>query len=137
MKHPRVKITEGVRDDCLSTPLVPSVTCDPPIPGFALIATRRAAHWCLFFQPPGRRPDGRRWGGGARATSGDAFLTPVREARTAALAAKQVIREGRDPLKGQQAGAPPLKASALSRRRSHAMGSRSTTKPSGRAPSRS
>jgi integrase len=103
MKHPRVKITEGVRDDRLSTPLVPSVTRDSLIPGFALIATRRAAHWCLFFQPPGHRPDGRRWGGGARVTLGDAFLTPVREARTAALAAKQVIREGGDPLKKQQA----------------------------------
>ena len=103
MKHPRVKITEGVRDDRLSTPLAPSVTRDLLIPGFALIAKRRAAHWCLFFQPPGRRPDGRRWGGGARVTLGDAFLTPVREARTAALAAKQIIREGRDPLKEQQA----------------------------------
>ena len=39
----------------------------------------------------------------ARVTLGDAFLTPVREARTAALAAKQVIREGRDPFKEQQA----------------------------------
>jgi integrase len=101
--HPRIKITEGVRDDRLRTPLVPSVTHDSLIPGFAVIATRRAAQWCLFFQPPGRRPDGRRWGGGARITLGDAFLMSVKDARNAALAAKQIIREGRDPLKEQQA----------------------------------
>jgi integrase len=101
--HPRIKITEGVRDDRLHTPLVPSVARDSLIPGFALIVTRRAAQWCLFFQPPGRRPDGRRWGGGARITLGDAFLMPVKDARNAALAAKQIIREGRDPLKEQQA----------------------------------
>jgi hypothetical protein len=112
MKHPRVKITEGVRDDRLITPLVPSATRDSLIPGFTLIVTRRAAHWCLFFQPPGRRPDGRRWGGGARITLGDAFLTSVREARNAALAAKQIIREGRDPLKEQQA----RRTDALARR---------------------
>jgi integrase len=103
MKHPRVKITEGVRDDGLSTPLVPSITRDSQVAGFVLIVTKRAAHWCLFFQPPGRRPDGRRWGGGARVTLGDAFLMTVKEARKAALAAKQIIREGRDPLKEQQA----------------------------------
>jgi integrase len=102
-KIPRIKITEGVRDDRLRTPLVPSVSRDSLIPGFALIATQRAAHWCLFFQPPGRRPDGRRWGGGARVTLGDAFLMPVEKARTAALAAKLLIREGKDPLKEQQA----------------------------------
>jgi integrase len=103
MKHPRVKITEDVRGDRLSRPLVPSITRDSQVAGFVLIVTKRAAHWCLFFQPPGRRPDGRRWGGGARVTLGDAFLMTPREARNAALATKQIIREGRDPLKEQQA----------------------------------
>jgi integrase len=120
MKHPRVKVTEGVRDDRLSTPLVPSITRDSQVAGFVLIVTKRAAHWCLFFQPPGRRPDGRRWGGGARVTLGDAFLMTVREARNAALAAKQLIRDGRDPLKEQQARradamAPRALAPALAR----------------------
>ena len=120
MKHPRVKITEGVRDDRLSTPRVPSVTRDSQVAGFVLIVTKRAAHWCLFFQPPGRRPDGRRWGGGARVTLGDAFLMTVRKPRNAALVAKQLIRDGRDPLKEQQARradamAPRALAPALAR----------------------
>jgi integrase len=103
MKHPRVKIAKDVRDDRLRHPLSPSITRDSQIPGFALVVTKSAAHWCLFYQPPGRRPDGRRWGGGARVTLGDAFLMPTQNARSAALVAKLAVREGRDPLKEQRA----------------------------------
>jgi integrase len=112
MNHPRIKITEGVRAERLSAPLTPSITRDAQVPGFALVVTKRGAHWDLYFQAPGRRPDGRRYGGGARVTLADAFLMPVREARNAALAAKQRIREGHDPLKEQQA----RKAAAVAQR---------------------
>jgi integrase len=92
------KITETVRTALLRRPLKPSVTKDSEIPGFALHVTRKRSFWALSYQPKGVNPaTGKRWGGGVRHELGDAMLTTVAEARTAALAAKAVVRAGRSP----------------------------------------
>ena len=93
-----VKITEPVRTARLRRPLVPSVTKDSDIPGLALHVTRKRSFWALSYQPKGVNPaTGKRWGGGVRYELGDAMLMTVAEARTAALAAKTLIRAGRSP----------------------------------------
>jgi integrase len=93
-----VKITELVRTARLRRPLVPSVTRDSKVPGFALHVTRTRGFWALSYQPKGVNPrTNRRWGGGVRHELGDAMLLSVSEARTAALAAKLVVKEGGDP----------------------------------------
>jgi hypothetical protein len=92
------KITEAVRAARLRRPLMPSLTKDVDIKGFALVVTSRRAIWCLFFQPRGRNPKtGRRWGGGVRHEIGDAHKMSVVDARSAALTAKGVVKAGGDP----------------------------------------
>jgi integrase len=94
----KTKITEPVRSALLRRPLKPSVTYDRDVPGFALIVTRTRGFWCQFYQPKGRNPStGRRWGGGVRHELGDAMTMTVDEARTAAIKAKTLVREGRSP----------------------------------------
>src|ERR1700733_1300898 len=101
MAAPAIKITEAVRARALKRvdgKSQPSVTRDADIKGFALIVTTRRAFWCLFFQPMGVNPaTGRRWGGGVRHELGDAFITPIADARAAALKAKALVRQGQDP----------------------------------------
>ena len=93
-----VKITEPVRSARLRKPLVPSVTRDSEVSGFALHITRTRSFWALSYQPKGVNPrTNRRWGGGVRHELGDAMLMTVAEARTAALAAKALVRAGRSP----------------------------------------
>ena len=56
MPAPARKITEDLRARALRRvdgQLVPSVTKDTEIRGFALVVTTRRAFWCLFFQPKG------------------------------------------------------------------------------------
>ena len=94
----KTKITEPLRSARLRRPLVPSVTKDTDIPGLALHVTTRRAFWALTYQPKGVNPaTGKRWGGGVRYELGDAMLMAVSEARTAALAAKALVRAGRSP----------------------------------------
>jgi integrase len=95
-----MKITEVVRAARLRRAdgeLVPSVTNDTEVLGFSLIVTSRRAFWCMYYQPRGRRPDGRRWGGGVRHELGDAYSTPLADARAEALAVKARVRLGEDP----------------------------------------
>jgi integrase len=92
------KITETLRSGLLRRPFKPSVTRDSEIPGLCLHVTTRRSFWALSYQPKGTNPaTGKRWGGGVRHELGDAMLTTVTEARTAALAAKAVVRAGGDP----------------------------------------
>ena len=59
---------------------------------------RTRAFWALTYQPRGINPStGKRWGGGVRHELGDAMLMTVEEARTAALAAKALVRQGGSP----------------------------------------
>jgi integrase len=84
--------------------LQPSVTRDTDIKGFALVVTARRAFWCLYFQPKGLNPTtGKRWGGGMRLELGDAFAMSLADARAAALSAKALVRQGRDPLRERMA----------------------------------
>jgi integrase len=93
-----IKITENTRSALLRRPLKPSVTRDSEIPGLCLHVTTRRTFWALSYQPKGVNPStGKRWGGGVRFELGDAMLTTVGEARTAALAAKAEVRIGRSP----------------------------------------
>jgi integrase len=93
-----IKITEPVRSARLRRPLVPSVTKDSDISGFALHVTTRRTFWALTYQPRGINPStGKRWGGGVRYELGDAMLMTVSEARTDSLTAKTLIRQGRSP----------------------------------------
>jgi hypothetical protein len=98
---PTKKITEAVRAGALKRvdgKLVPSITKDADIKGFALIVTTERAFWCLFFRPKGVNPaTGKRWGGGVRLELGDAFMTSIADARAAALKAKAQVRQGHDP----------------------------------------
>ena len=92
------KITEATRSALLRRPLKPSVTRDSEIPGLALHVTSRRSFWALSYQPKGINPaTGKRWGGGVRFELGDAMTTTVSAARTAALAAKALVRQGRSP----------------------------------------
>jgi integrase len=88
------KITEPARQATLKLPLRPSITKDSD--GFQLIVNTQRALWVEFLQPRGLRPDGRRWPV-VRHELGDARTMTVDEARTAALAAKLAIKQGRDP----------------------------------------
>ena len=93
-----VRITEPVRSARLRRPLVPSVTKDSEIRGLALHVTSTRSFWAFTYQPRGINPStGKRWGGGVRHELGDAMLMTVAEARTAALAAKTLVRAGRSP----------------------------------------
>jgi integrase len=97
-----VKATEAVpvlaAPDGYRRPLVPSVANDADVAGLRLHVTTRRAFWSLSYQPRGLNPGtGKRWGGGVRHELGDAFAMTVAEARTAALAAKALVRQGRDP----------------------------------------
>jgi Arm DNA-binding domain len=96
------KITEPTRQAALKLPFRPSVTKDSD--GFQLIVTTQRAFWAQFLQPRGLRPDGRRWPV-VRHYLGDARTMTVDKARTAALAAKAAIREGRDPHRERLASA--------------------------------
>ena len=89
------KITESTRQAALKLPFRPSVTKDSE-DGFQLIVTTQRAFWVQFLQPRGLRPDGRRWPV-VRHDLGDARTMTVDEARTASLAAKLAIKQGRDP----------------------------------------
>ena len=92
------KITEATRSALLRRPLKPSVTRDSEIPGLCLHVTTRRSFWALSYQPKGINPaTGKRWGGGVRFELGDAMTTTVSAARTAALAAKSLVRQGRSP----------------------------------------
>jgi hypothetical protein len=95
----RTKITEPLRSARLRRPLIPSVSKDSDVPGLALHVTSKRGFWAVAYQPRGRNPvTGKRWGGGVRHELGDAILTTVAEARTAALAAKAIVRAGRETL---------------------------------------
>jgi integrase len=96
------KIDEPLRKRRLNRPLnrlfSPSVTWDSDVPGFCLIVTKRRAFWAVTYQPRGTNPvTGKRWGGGTRQELGDAMLMSVDDARTAALMAKALVRQGRSP----------------------------------------
>jgi integrase len=101
MAPPARKITEDVRARALkriSGELVPSVTKDTDIKGFALVVTTRRAFWCVVFRPKGVNPaTGKRWGGGVRLELGDAFMTSIADARASALKAKAQVQQGHDP----------------------------------------
>ena len=88
------KITKSTRLAALKLPFRPSVIKDSD--GFRLIVTTQRPFWVQFLQPRGLRPDGRRWPV-VRHELGDARTMTVDEARTAALAAKLAIQQGRDP----------------------------------------
>jgi integrase len=107
------KITETARSTALRRPFKPSVIRDSEIPGLCLHVTRKRSFWALSYQPKGVNPStGKRWGGGVRFELGDAMLMPVSEARTAALAAKAVVRAGGDPHRAAMAS----RASAVAER---------------------
>jgi integrase len=97
----RLKITERVRAARLHRvegALVPSVTADTDVPGFALHVTTKKAFWALHYQPRGTNPrTNRRWGGDTRHELGDAFAIATANARAAARAAKANVSMGRDP----------------------------------------
>jgi integrase len=99
----KIKITEAVRAAMLRRvdgELVPEIAYDTEIRRFALVVTTRGSFWALFFQPQGVNPaTGKRWGGGKRLLLGDAFAMSLADARAAALAAKALVRQGRDPLR--------------------------------------
>jgi hypothetical protein len=97
------KITEPTRQAALKLPLTPTVIKDGE-DGFQLIVTTQRAFWVRFLQPRGLRPDGRRWPV-VRHDLGDARTMTVDEARTASLAAKLAIKQGRDPHRERLASA--------------------------------
>jgi integrase len=101
LKKTMLKITESVRSARLSPvegALVPSVTFDTDVPGFALHVTTRRAFWAVTYQPRGINPaTGKRWGGGVRLDLGDAYAAPLADARAAARAVKANVSMGRDP----------------------------------------
>jgi hypothetical protein len=101
LKKTRLKITEPVRYARLKLveeALVPSVTFDTDVPGFALHVTTRKAFWGVTYQPRGINPaTGKRWGGGTRHEIGDAYAVPLADARAAARAVKANVSMGRDP----------------------------------------
>jgi integrase len=91
-------ITEPMRSALLRRPFEPSVTRDRDVPGLALHVTKRRGFWALTYQPRGLNPrTGSRWGGGVRHELGDAMLMTADEARTAAMMAKALVRQGRSP----------------------------------------
>ena len=93
-----VKITEPVRSARLRRPLVPSVTKDSEIRGLALHVTSTRSFWALTYQPRGHQSlDWQTMGRRRSHELGDAMLMTVAEARTAALAAKALVRAGRSP----------------------------------------
>jgi integrase len=109
---PAIKITESVRKARLRRPFERSVTRDSEIPGFTLIVTSRRAFWALLYQPRGTNPStSKRWGGGTRLELGDAHQIPVKRARAAALAAKALVRAGRDPHREHMAARAGVEAS--------------------------
>jgi integrase len=92
-----IKITETVRVAALKLPLIPSVTKDTEIRGFALIVTTRDAFWAQWLQPRGADPStGKRWSV-TRHRLGDARVMFTPEARAASLAVKAASQQGRDP----------------------------------------
>ena len=92
------KITEPARSAALRRPFTPSVTRDSEVIGLCLHVTTRRSFWGFSYQPRGRNPaTGKRWGGGVRHELGDAMTMTVAEARSAALAAKAIVRQGRSP----------------------------------------
>ena len=92
-----VKISETMRTEMLKRPLTPSVTRDNGVPGLALIVTTKRSFWAFRYSPHGvNAATGSRWGS-TRLELGDAQTMPVAQARTAALAAKALVRAGRDP----------------------------------------
>jgi integrase len=97
----RLKITEPVRAARLKRvdgKLVPSVTYDTDVLGFALHVTTRRAFWAITYQPRGINPaTGRRWGAGTRCELGDAVETPLSDARAAARGVKADVSAGKDP----------------------------------------
>jgi integrase len=95
-KMPTLKITESTRQFALKRPLVPSVTKDEELAGLSLIVTTRRAFWAQMLQPRGLRPDGKRWAP-VRHELGDARTMTVQNARSASLAAKLAISQGKDP----------------------------------------
>jgi integrase len=97
------KITESTRQAALKLPLVPDTIKDTE-DGFLLIVTTERAFWARFLQPRGLRPDGRRWPV-VRHELGDARTMTVDEARTASLAAKLAIKQGKDPHRERLASA--------------------------------
>jgi integrase len=101
----KTKITEATRQAALKAPLKPSVIKDVELAGLQLIATTQRAFWAQILQPRGFNPStGRRWGV-VRHELGDAQMMTVDEARTASLAAKAAIRQGRDPHRERLAAA--------------------------------
>jgi integrase len=111
MKSTTTKITVTVRDKMLRRPFKPSVTRDSEISGLTLVVTTRRAFWALVYQPRGVNPrTNRRWGGGVRHELCDAMLTPVHEARAAALAVKAIVRQGRDPHREHMASRASVEA---------------------------
>jgi integrase len=95
---PAIKITETVRSTMLRRPFKPSVTRDRDVPGLTLTVTTRRGFWSLVYQPRGINPaTSRRWGGGVRHELGNAMTMTVDEARTAAMSAKALVRQGRSP----------------------------------------
>ena len=102
MPAPARKITEDLRARALRRvdgQLVPSVTKDTEIRGFALVVTTRRTFWCLFFQPKGvNLTTGRRWGGGVRRELGDAFATSIADAPLSrAQRPRHAFSQGHDP----------------------------------------
>ena len=82
----------------ISGELVPAITKDTDIKGFALVVTTRRAFWCLFFQPKGVNPaTGKRWGGGVRHEIGDAFVDVDRRRPRRRAGAKAQVQQGHDP----------------------------------------
>jgi hypothetical protein len=55
-----IKITESVRADRLRRPLIPSVTKDAEVKGFALHVTGKRAFYAVTYQPHGLNPARRR-----------------------------------------------------------------------------
>jgi|HubBroStandDraft_5_1064220.scaffolds.fasta_scaffold441775_1 hypothetical protein len=98
LKKTRLKITEAVRSARLKLveeALVPSVTFDTDVPGFALHVTTRKAFWGVTYQPRGINPaTGKRWGGGTRHEIGDAYAVPLADTRAAARAVKANVSRG-------------------------------------------
>ena len=103
----RLKITELVRAARVRRvggELVPSVTHDIVVPGFALHVTTRRAFWAVTYQPRGTNPaTGKRWGAGTRCELGDAHVMPLGDARAEALAIKARVRLGEDPHRDRMA----------------------------------
>jgi integrase len=95
------KITEPMRTAALrrvDSKLQPSVLKDAEVAGFALHVTSRRAFWAFSYQPRGVNPStGKRWGGGVRHELGDAMIMTVDQARTAAIKAKGLVRDGKSP----------------------------------------